>query len=138
MIEPNTATPTQQSFTFVGDVAFNVWQHRPPLDHTSRDKYQSEVQSQVVRLVSMAYKLSQHGPVPVSPFASACILEASALARIRGARKLDLENLYPDRAVSTDQYPVVKDHVYQKLHGWWSRRGTSPALYVCNLTLLSL
>ncbi|KAI1789360.1 hypothetical protein LXA43DRAFT_1096399 [Ganoderma leucocontextum] len=81
-----------EDFLLVSDMAYNVWMHRPPIDHKARDQYQKEVEKRLVTLVKKAAALRTLGPVPVSPFISACILEASALARAQvGPRIMEVD-----------------------------------------------
>ncbi|KAI1787616.1 hypothetical protein LXA43DRAFT_1064246 [Ganoderma leucocontextum] len=112
----------QERLLRVGDRAYSVWKHRPPVDHPARIDYQREIQTQMQDIVPLAVQARSTGPILVSPFVSACLVEATALAQDTRARTLDLENLDPSRAVVSDLYPIMEDHKYGNIDGWWSKR----------------
>ncbi|KAI1787609.1 hypothetical protein LXA43DRAFT_1064240 [Ganoderma leucocontextum] len=102
-------------------------QHRPPVGNSRRAEYDEEivkrVKSELVQYV-VAHRCT--GPISVSPFISASLVQATPLAQDGNIRKLDLENLNPSRAFTSAAFPFIEGYDCRNVHGWWARRVTYP------------
>ena len=117
-----------------GDRAYSIWKHRPPIgsDRALRLRYSQAIESDIQKIVALAVeaRTAGSGPISVSPFVSACIVEASALAAdSTHTRQLDLENLHPQRAVENTLFTVIQDYQYTDIQGWWSQRGACLSIF---------
>ncbi|KAI1785516.1 hypothetical protein LXA43DRAFT_1065841 [Ganoderma leucocontextum] len=119
----NSQATHYDTFLLIGDVAYNVWKHRPPVGNSKHAEYEEEIVKRVKELVQYIFAHRSTGPVSVSPFISACLVEATALARGGNTRNLDLENLDPSRAFTSPTFPLIEGYESRNVHGWWSRRG---------------